>query len=174
MQVETIYTGIKSHDWDGAASPLFRPLWVLRAQVAATLIPEHSRVLDLGCGDGLIRDFLPEGCTWQGYDLKPNNEDVRQIDLDAGEFPGGDYDLVMLMGVLSWLKHPAPALRRAREAAPLILSNDAAPRSRLRRLLGRPLETKFAPLLRETGTRCQQRVRWAKDSQREYFVSLWT
>lgn len=174
MSQETIYTGVKSENWDGAASESFRHLWERRARLAAAFVPTGSRVLDLGCGEGLIRDRLPTGCTWRGYDLRPLSPEVTAIDLDAGQFPDGKFDVVLLLGVLGWLKRPADVLRRARVAAPLIVSNDAARRSRIRGLLHLPTQTKFAPMLRETGIECKERLMWNNDAKRDYFVSLWS
>ncbi len=99
-------------EWRGQAWPQFYEKWRERAKVTASFIKPNSRVLDLGCGSGLLRDYLPEGCTWHGYDIEPLSPDIRYIDLDAGEFPQGEYDYISLF-VLAWLRDPKPCLKWA-------------------------------------------------------------
>ena len=60
----------------------------------ANLVPEGSRVLDLGCGDGALLDYLQRerGCTGYGVELNDANVlacvqrgvQVLQLNLDQG------------------------------------------------------------------------------------------
>lgn len=161
---------VRPKGWAGAPEAEFTELWTERSRVAAAMIASGSRVLDLGCGRGLIRQFLPEGCTWEGYDLRPTEPSIRPINLDAGEFPEGQYDVVLLMGVLGWLKDADGVLLRARGTAPRILTNDSQRVWSWRRPLNFPSETGLEKLLARTDLRCTNKVLWKRDAKREYYV----
>jgi hypothetical protein len=129
-----------------------------------------SSVLDLGCGEGLLRQFLPIGCTWKGYDLRPLGRDIEQIDLDAGEFPVGRYDCIVLLGVLAWLKEPAAALVRARGATNCVIISDNARIWSIRRPLQLKTGSRLDHLLTRTGWACEAKLLWKKAPKREYYV----
>jgi len=50
---------------EGLLSPFLRSI---RLKKAAALIPPNSVVLDLACGGGYLRRFLPAGCRYYGVD----------------------------------------------------------------------------------------------------------
>ena len=156
--------------WDGRAVPEFSSIWTERSRVAATLIEPGWSVLDLGCGEGLIRKFLPAGCRWRGYDLNPPTSDVQKIDLDAGEFPEGRFDVVMLMGVLGWLKKPESVMMRARKATSRILTNDSQRIWSCRRPLNFPTQTGLEKLLVQTDWDCDTKLQWKRDRKRTFYV----
>ena len=124
-----------------------------RADLAliAELIPEGSRVLDLGCGDGDLLQLLQEkGCTGTGVDLNAGNVlaclrrgvDVIELDLDSelGEFSADSYDFVVLSRTLQTVHRPRNVLAEmGRIAVHSIISmpNFAYWRNRLRLLGGR-------------------------------------
>jgi SAM-dependent methyltransferase len=158
-------------NWQGEALPIFDPEWAKRAQTAASFISEGSRVLDLGCGNGSLRRFLPAGCTWIGYDLRPLNAEVHPIDLDAGEFPPGHFDYIVLLGVLDWLREPRAVLAKARRVAPFLIANDKCRRWRLRHLL-KSKKSELERLLPGTGWSRKSRMEWGQDQRRHYSVCL--
>jgi hypothetical protein len=149
--------GMRLPRWRGEALPQLEEYWSVRARVAASLIAPNSRVLDLGCGACLLRSALPEGCEWLGYDLRPQSPDVVALDLDAGEFPDGRYDYVVLLGVLTWLKRPIDVLKRARQNASHLIASD-----RLRRRFWRTPDRgeELEPMLPGTGWSLDKRVLW--------------
>ena len=63
-------------------------------QAIARLVPEGARVLDLGCGDGALLDYLQKnrGCTGYGVEIDDANiqacvkrgVNVLQLNLDEG------------------------------------------------------------------------------------------
>jgi SAM-dependent methyltransferase len=158
-------------NWQGEALPIFDAEWTKRAQTAASFIEEGSRVLDLGCGNGSLRRFLPAGCTWVGYDLRPLTPEVRSIDLDAGEFPSGHFDYVVVLGVLDWLREPRPVLEKARRAAPFLIVNDKRRRWRLHHLF-RSKKSELRRLLPGTGWSIKEAIEWGQDPRRHYSVCL--
>ena len=161
---------LRPQGWAGEVVSQFRELWTERAEIAATLISPGSSVLDLGCGEGPLRQFLPSGCTWKGYDLRPLGRDIERIDLDAGEFPAGRYDCVVLLGVLAWLKDPAAVLVRARAATNCVIITDNTRIWSLRRPFSFRTASRLDRLLTRTGWHCDARLLWKKAQTKEYYV----
>jgi hypothetical protein len=74
-----------------------------RAAFAAQFIAAGARVLDLGCGRMALRNFLPNGCRYQGCDLVAREADTVVCDFNAGEFPSeaaAQADIIVMLGVL--------------------------------------------------------------------------
>lgn len=129
-------------------------LWLI-----STLIPEGSRVLDLGCGEGeLLRLLQQKGCSGTGVDMNPANlvaalrsgVDVIELDLDTqlGEFADDSYDVVVLSRTLQTVRHPRHVLQEiGRIAVHSLVSmpNFAHWRNRLRLLTGRMPMSKDLP-----------------------------
>ncbi len=87
------------------------------------MVPEGSRVLDLGCGDGSLMAHLRDekDCTVRGVDLSPEDIasalarglSVVQTDLDEGlsGYADGSFDFVVLSQTLQVVRRPAFVLR---------------------------------------------------------------
>ena len=98
---------------------------LLRAdlQLIRDLIPEGSRVLDLGCGDGSLLAHLRDekGCFVRGLEITPEGVvaclgrglSVVQADLDEGlaGYPDDAFDVVVLSQTLQVVRRPAFVLR---------------------------------------------------------------
>jgi 2-polyprenyl-3-methyl-5-hydroxy-6-metoxy-1,4-benzoquinol methylase len=92
------------------------------------LIGSHKRVLDVGCANGQLAEFLQrQGNEVSGVELDPELAemaksrvgtvlvgDVEQLDLVA-EFGEASVDVVVFADVLEHLKNPLAALRQARQ-----------------------------------------------------------
>jgi methionine biosynthesis protein MetW len=86
-------------------------------QSIAALVPPGSRVLDLGCGDGAMLDYLQRerGCTGYGIEIADGNVlacvkrgvDVIQLNLDEGlsMFDDGSFDVVLQIDTLQHLRN---------------------------------------------------------------------
>jgi methionine biosynthesis protein MetW len=86
-------------------------------QSIAALVPPGSRVLDLGCGDGAMLDYLQRerGCTGYGIEIADDNVlacvkrgvDVIQLNLDEGlsMFDDGSFDVVLQIDTLQHLRN---------------------------------------------------------------------
>lgn len=134
---------------------LFRP----DLAMIASLIPEGSRVLDLGCGHGDLMAMLQQkGCTGTGVDVDPERVlaclrrgvDVIELDLDTqlGEFADDSYDFVVLSRTLQTVHRPRAVLTEmGRIALHSVVSmpNFAFWRNRLRLLRGRMPMSKDLP-----------------------------
>lgn len=95
--------------------------WDARAQRAAAHIPDHARVLDIGCGAMALRLALKPGCAYFPADIVERAPGCRVVDLNRQEFPEGSYDWVTFLGVLEYIHDPAWPLRMSHRAAPHLL-----------------------------------------------------
>ena len=89
----------------------------------AELVPKGSRVLDLGCGDGAMLEYLQKerGCTGYGVELDDANVlacvrrgvNVIQLNLDEGLVMFGDasFDVVLQIDTLQHLRNAEVMLR---------------------------------------------------------------
>lgn len=88
-------------------------------QLIANWIPEGSRVLDLGCGDGTLLDHLQshKGVTGYGLEIDPDNinacvakgVNVVEQDLDAkglANFKHQQFDIAVMTQALQAFRHP--------------------------------------------------------------------
>jgi methionine biosynthesis protein MetW len=89
----------------------------------ASLVPQGSRVLDLGCGDGSLLALLQQqmGCTGYGVEIDDANVlacvqrgvDVIQLNLDEGlaMFEDRSFDVVLQVDTLQHLRNAETMLR---------------------------------------------------------------
>ncbi len=98
---------------------------LLRAdlQLVISLVPEGSRVLDLGCGDGSLMAHLRDerGCEVRGIELAAEEIaaalgqglSVVQADLDAGlaGYPDATFDVVVLSQTIQVTRNPTLVMR---------------------------------------------------------------
>jgi methionine biosynthesis protein MetW len=92
-------------------------------EALARLVPEGSRVLDLGCGDGSMLDYLQRsrGCSGYGIEIADANVlacvrrgvNVIQLNLDEGLAMFGDssFDVVLQIDTLQHLSNAEVMLR---------------------------------------------------------------
>lgn len=88
-------------------------------QTIADLVPEGARVLDLGCGDGDLLEYLIEHKNVIGRGVELNEQNilacvrrglsVRQGNLEEGlaDYPDASFDYVILSQTLHFLDNPA-------------------------------------------------------------------
>jgi len=126
----------------------------------ASLVPEGSRVLDLGCGDGSLLDHLQceRGCTGYGVELDDANVlacvkrgvNVLQLNLDQGlaVFEDASFDVVLQIDTLQHLRNAETMLRetaRVGRVGIVAFPNFAHWPNRLSILQGRMPVTKRLP-----------------------------
>ena len=97
------------------------PRWEYGPARASRFVPPGSRVLDLGAGLEALRKHLPEGCTYTASDLMAHSERTVVGDLNRGEIPEGEFDVVAVIATLEFV-HDAGALFAAlHQRAPLAI-----------------------------------------------------
>ena len=129
-------------------------------QAIARLVPEGSRVLDLGCGDGALLDYLQKNrqCTGYGVEIDDHNiqaciqrgVNVIQLNLDEGlaMFADQSFDVVLQIDTLQHLRNAEVMLRetvRVGRAGILAFPNFAHWPNRLSVLRGRMPVTRRLP-----------------------------
>jgi methionine biosynthesis protein MetW len=89
----------------------------------AAWIPEGASVLDLGCGDGSLLQYLKSEKNVRGYGVEisdigivaciQNGVNVIQNDLDSGlkDFESNSFDYVILSQTLQATRHTAPLMQ---------------------------------------------------------------
>ena len=105
-----------------------------RVQVLAehltALIPSGARVLDVGCGDGMIDRLISEHRTdvsIQGIDVLVRQDTkmpVKRFDGITIPYPDGSFDAVMFVDVLHHTVDPFVMLREAHRVADTVLIKD--------------------------------------------------
>lgn len=89
-------------NWEGADLLQNEP-WLPRAQKASMFVMPGEKVLDLGCGLQLPRQFLEQKCTYLPCDMVQRTPDTIVCDLNKNEFPEGQFDSVLMLGVLEYI-----------------------------------------------------------------------
>ena len=129
-------------------------------EALARLVPEGSRVLDLGCGDGAMLDYLQRtrGCSGYGVEIADANVlacvrrgvNVIQLNLDEGLalFADNSFDVVLQIDTLPHLRNAEVMLRetaRVGRAGIVAFPNFAHWPNRLSVLRGRMPVTRRLP-----------------------------
>ena len=129
-------------------------------QALAALVPQGSRVLDLGCGDGAMLDYLQRtrGCSGYGVEIDDANVlacvrrgvNVVQLNLDEGLaiFEDNSFDVVLQIDTLPHLRNAEIMLRetaRVGRAGIVAFPNFAHWPNRLSVLRGRMPVTRHLP-----------------------------
>jgi len=129
-------------------------------KIIGNLVPEKSRILDLGCGDGLLLEYLikERECTGYGIELDDNNVlaclkrgvNVLQLNLEEGLklFEDQSFDVVLQIDTLQHLKNAETMLTettRVGKVGLITFPNFAHWPNRISVLNGRMPVTKHLP-----------------------------
>jgi hypothetical protein len=107
--------------WGEAAN--LDPAWDRRSRAIARFIPPVTRVLDLGAGLETLAQHLPEGCTYTPADIVKRSDKTILVNLNRGEFPDGEFDVVVTAGVLEHVHDVRALLACAYERVPLLVAS---------------------------------------------------
>lgn len=84
----------------------FDQSWKSRISRMAAFVPPKARVLDLGCGEMWLREFLQD-CAYIPVDYKMRGPGTIICDFNQGEFPDLDVDVAFVSGCLEYVEDPA-------------------------------------------------------------------
>ncbi|KHK89705.1 methyltransferase domain-containing protein [Novosphingobium malaysiense] len=128
-QIARAFAGAR--DYDRHARVQREVAQALAARIAALDLPEHPRVLELGCGTGFLTEALLErgiGGDWLVTDIAPAMVDrcrarlgeppqrrFAVLDGEHGTPEGGPYDLICSSLALQWFDDAPAALARMKD-----------------------------------------------------------
>ena len=106
----------------------YNPQWAARAELAATVIADGERVLEVGVGGGAFRDLIAGRCTWLGTDLQPVLPGVQALNLECDPLPAGSWDAVVMLGVLEYIHDTPGVLAKLFRHSPKLVMTYCLPR----------------------------------------------
>jgi hypothetical protein len=92
-------------DYQRWSRPLSLALvWDDRTKLIANLIPPGSRIIEFGAGRLVLKDHLPENCTYTPSDLVDRGRGTIVCDLNSGSLPSLEpYNVAVFSGVLEYV-----------------------------------------------------------------------
>jgi hypothetical protein len=108
----------------------YNPAWDHRARLAAPLIPDSARVLEIGVGVGVLRQLLRPRCDYVGADLEPLDPETTRLNLDCDPLPHERYDSIIALGVFEYLHCPIEVVAKIAAAADHIVLSYSCARAR--------------------------------------------
>jgi len=81
----------------------FNPEWKDRIQLMSQFISEGEAVLDLGCGQMWLKEYLPNNCNYLGVDYISRDTDTIICNFNSFEFPSATADTAFISGCLEYI-----------------------------------------------------------------------
>jgi hypothetical protein len=99
------------------------PAWERRAQIVGRFVPVGSHVLDLGAGLEALSRHIPDSCSYTPADLVRRSDRTIVADVNRGEFPDGDYDVVAALGLFEYVHNVKGLLATIHQRAPMLVTS---------------------------------------------------
>jgi len=81
----------------------FDPDWASRIMFMANFLEPGNSIIDLGCGPGWLKRYLPSDCLYYGCDAFVRDEKTIVCDFNKREFPNIFVDVSFVSGVLEYV-----------------------------------------------------------------------
>jgi SAM-dependent methyltransferase len=81
----------------------FDETWKLRIKAMSELIDEEQTILDLGCGKGWLKEYIPTNIIYNGADYIKRDESTIVCDFNLHQFPSLKVDLCFVSGCLEYI-----------------------------------------------------------------------
>lgn len=105
---EEYFLKIKENEWQEyeKADTFLRRNWDERAAIMVTMIPKdvHS-IIDFGCGNQRLKDFLRPDIQYMGLDYKSRGENTIVCDINRDSLPQINADCAYMAGFLMYVKN---------------------------------------------------------------------
>ncbi len=103
--------------WKGTSN--LKEDWNSRTISLAKMIPAHSKVLEFGAGNCILKNHLPPGCEYTPSDLYDRGNGTLVMDLNGEDFqiPEG-FDCCVLSGVLEYIIDVSRFVKEASKKVP--------------------------------------------------------
>ncbi|MER9581311.1 capsular polysaccharide synthesis protein [Mesorhizobium sp. M0276] len=121
-------TGSPDRERWGALSS-YKADWSMRGEITARFIPDGARILEIGTGTGAFRRMVMDRCHYSGADLSPLDQQTLVLNLENDPIPPGDWDAIVLLGVIEYLHDPLQALTKVSAAARMVILSYCVPRN---------------------------------------------
>jgi hypothetical protein len=84
----------------------FDEQWKERIYKMSKYLNSHDSIIDLGCGQMWLKDYISESNQYYPIDYKKRQEKCGIYDFNKGEFPPQIVDVAFVSGVLEYIENP--------------------------------------------------------------------
>ena len=114
---------IEFEEKDNNALARQRAGWQRRARSLAQLIPcDVKSVMDIGCGECLLKEILSQNIKYYGVDYQKRTDDTIVCDINKNRLPQIDVDLYYIAGVIDYVEDVPQFIKQLNKAKYVILS----------------------------------------------------
>lgn len=142
------------------------PSWDSRTRQIAKLIDARTSVIEFGAGRLILREFLPDGCTYTPSDLVDRGNGTIICDLNSDSLPRlQPYDVAVFSGVLAYVNDVPRLISHLSNYVDVIIASYAVTDSNKsnRRAQGwvNDFSSKmFIELFADAGFKCEYEENW--------------
>lgn len=117
----------------------FNTEWNERIELMARYIPAECRsILDLGCGEMTLKNYIPETCKYLPVDYTDRGLGTIVCDFNKREYPSQPRDLTFMSGIIEYVRDYDWFIQKAVFGSSTIIASyctlDTIPSKRQRRL----------------------------------------
>ena len=114
---------IEFEEKDNYALERQRAGWKRRARNLAQLIPSDVKsIMDIGCGESLVKEFLSQDIKYYGVDYQKRTDDTIVCDINKNRLPHINVDLYYMAGVIDYVENIPKFITQLNKAKYVILS----------------------------------------------------